>query len=173
LVNWTAIGAIGEVLGAAAVVLSLVYVAAQVRQNTAALTRAASAEAIASVRQWNQSLIDDPVMVRIFSQGVVDMNSLDEDGRARFVVLMMNCLKTYEHLHYQYSKGAMEPEVWQGWARVGQIYFTQPGVQQYWGERRQIFSPAFQRWMEGLEPLSVRDVGQIAAGGFESTGSAS
>jgi hypothetical protein len=171
--NWTAIGAIGEVLGAVAVVLSLVYVAAQVRHNTGALNRAASADAIASIRQWNQSLIDDPEIVRIFSQGVVDMNGLDEDGRARFVVLILNFLKTFEDMHYQFCKGAMEPEVWQGWERLGQIYLTQPGIRQYWSERRQIFSPAFQRWVEGLERPTVRHIGQIATGGFESTGAAS
>ena len=32
--NWEAIGAIGEVLGAAAVVVTLGYLAVQIRQNT-------------------------------------------------------------------------------------------------------------------------------------------
>ena len=171
--NWTAIGAIGEVLGAIAVVLSLVYVAAQVRHNTAALSRAASADAIAGIRNWNQSLIDDPIMVRIFSKGVEDMNALDEDGRARFVVLMLNMLKTFEDMHYQFAKGAMEPEVWQGWARLGELYFTAPGVQQYWMQRRPLFSPAFQQWMDGLEPPEGRRVEQMATQGVESTGAAS
>ena len=164
--NWTAIGAVGEVLGAVAVVLTLVYVAAQVRHNTTALNRAASADAIAGIRHWNQTLIDDPTMVRIFGQGVEDMNGLDEDGRARFAVLIFNWLKTFEDMHYQFSKGAMEPEVWQGWERLGGIYFTRQGIRQYWGERRQVFSPAFQVWMDRLEPSTVRGVEQIATEGF-------
>ena len=164
--NWTAIGAIGEVLGALAVVLSLVYVAAQVRHNTRALSRAASADAIAGVRAWNQTLIDDPVVARLFGQGVEDMYGLDEDSRARFVHLMLNLLKTFEDMHYQFSKGAMEREVWHGWEQLGRIYFTRAGVRQYWGERRHIFSPAFQAWMEALEPPTVRHVGQIAAEGI-------
>ena len=164
--NWTAIGAVGEVFGAVAVVLSLIYVAAQVRHNTTALSRAASADAIAGIRHWNETLIGDPVMAQIFSRGVEDMNSLDEDGRARFVVLMLNFLKTFEDMHYQFSKGAMEPEVWLGWEQLGRIYFTRPGIRQYWGERWQVFSPAFQAWMEGLEPPVVRHVGQIAREGI-------
>jgi len=171
--NWTAIGAIGEVLGAIAVVLSLVYVAAQVRHNTMALSRAASADAVKGIRHWNQSLIDDPVMVRIFSKGVEDMNALDDDGRARFVVLMLNFLKTFENMHYQFSKGAMEPEVWQGWGRLGELYFTAPGIQQYWSERPPLFSLAFQQWMDGLEPPEMRRAEQIALQGVESTIAAS
>ncbi len=32
--NWDAIGAVGEIVGAAGVILSLVYLAAQIRHNT-------------------------------------------------------------------------------------------------------------------------------------------
>lgn len=91
--NWAAIGAVSDMLGAAAVVLSLIYVAAQVRHNTTALSRAASADAIAGIRNWNETLIGDPAMARIFSRGVEDMNALDEDGRTRFIILMLNFLK--------------------------------------------------------------------------------
>ena len=39
--NWDAIGAVGEVLGALAVVLTLAYLAIQIRQNTAIAKMAA------------------------------------------------------------------------------------------------------------------------------------
>ena len=116
------------------------------------LVQDGSADAIAGIRHWNQSLIDDPVMVRIFSKGVEDMNALDDDGRARFVVLMLNFLKTFENMHYQFSTGAMEPEVWRGWGELGALYLTAPGIRQYWSERRPLFSREFQTWMDGLEP---------------------
>jgi hypothetical protein len=45
--DWTAVGALGELFGAVAVVLSLIYVAAQVRQNTQAVRSAATDDAIA------------------------------------------------------------------------------------------------------------------------------
>ena len=39
--NWDAIGAVGEILGAAAVVVTLIYLAAQLRQNTNSMQAAA------------------------------------------------------------------------------------------------------------------------------------
>ncbi len=45
--NWTALGAIGELVGGLVVVATLVYLAAQIRQNTRA-TKAAATAAIAS-----------------------------------------------------------------------------------------------------------------------------
>lgn len=38
--SWDAIAAIGELLGAAAVLVTLIYLAAQIRQNTAAVATA-------------------------------------------------------------------------------------------------------------------------------------
>lgn len=45
--NWTAVGAIGELVGAAVVVVTLIYLAVQIRQNTRA-TRAQATASIAS-----------------------------------------------------------------------------------------------------------------------------
>jgi hypothetical protein len=59
-VNWTAIGAIGEILGAAGVIITLIYLARQVRQNTRA-TRLSTSHSIASAaRDWNRPLLADP-----------------------------------------------------------------------------------------------------------------
>ena len=40
--NWEAVGAAGEIIGAVAVIISIIYLALQVRQNTAALRSSAT-----------------------------------------------------------------------------------------------------------------------------------
>lgn len=47
--NRRAVGAIGEMIGASAVVFSLAYLAIQVRQNTAAIAALAAHDALAAV----------------------------------------------------------------------------------------------------------------------------
>ena len=167
--NWNAIGAVGEIFGGLAVVLSLVYVAAQLRQNTEALRRAASADAISAIRHWNDALIRDPEVGRIFTQGLAGIDSLSEADRIRFITLMVNFFKTYEDLHYQYAKGAMDPEVWAGWEQLGVMYFNTVGMRQYWNERRRIFSVSFQRWMDSISDIApaARNMAEIAAAGVQ------
>ena len=166
--NWEAIGALGEVFGAIAVVLSLVYLGAQVRHNTRALRGSASASAVAGIRDWNANLIGDPVMTGIFRKGVEDINSLDEDERAQFVVLIFNFVKTYEDLHYQYAQGAMGPAVWAGWEKMGAVYLTSPGIRQYFAERRGCFNKDFEAWMDSLElDPDTRRIDAIATDGVE------
>ena len=56
--NWDAIGAVGEVSGAVAVVVTLIYLAGQLRQNTQAL-RSSTYEAInSSAFSWSDSVMD-------------------------------------------------------------------------------------------------------------------
>ena len=62
--NWDAIGACAEVVGAIGVVVSLVYLAIQVRSNTSALKAGASFETTHSWATFNEmvvsSMIRDP-----------------------------------------------------------------------------------------------------------------
>lgn len=150
--NWSAIGALAELFGAAAVVLSLAYVAAQVRQNTKALRGAATANAIASLRDWNKELIGSAAVARIWGQGVENMEDLDEDGRAQFITLAFNLFKTLEDMHFQFRQGSMDPEVWAGWESFASLYLKRPGSQQYWAHRGQLFSRPFRDWLDALPP---------------------
>ena len=53
--NWEAIGAVGEVVGAIAVVATLVYLATQIRQNTKTVKNS-SVEALIAAMQANINL---------------------------------------------------------------------------------------------------------------------
>ena len=49
--NWIAVGAIAELIGAIAVVLTLFYLADQVRNNTRMARRAATSQAVTALRE--------------------------------------------------------------------------------------------------------------------------
>lgn len=162
--NWEAIGAIGELAGALAVVLSLGYLALQIRENTRALRRTASAAAVEGVREWSHRLIDDASANLLFRKGLEGMDALSEEERARFVPLMFNFMKTFEHLHYEYTQDALAPDVWAGWEYVARGYLTSPGAGDYYAERRPCFNPRFQEWVEGLDRApEFKHLGELAA----------
>jgi hypothetical protein len=54
--DWEAIGAIGEIIGAVAVLLTIVYLADQIKQNTKAATLQAISDATTEV--WRNLCID-------------------------------------------------------------------------------------------------------------------
>lgn len=66
--DWAAIGAVSEVIAAVAVVISLVYLAAQVRQANK-IARATTRNAIAeSTQSLTRDIIDDREMAEVFAK---------------------------------------------------------------------------------------------------------
>ena len=113
--DWIAVGALAELVGAVAVVLTLVYLAEQVRNNTRMARSAATAEAVAAVREANARIADDPSVSQLFWKGLQGLENLSEDERGQFGIITFNLFKACEHLHYQWVVGAMDPDVWAGW----------------------------------------------------------
>ena len=162
--NWDAVGAVGEIVGALAVVLSLIYLAVQIRHNTRTLRRSACRDAVASMRETNSRLIGNPAMTRIFLAGLDGSDELSAEDQAQFILVIFNFFKTYEDLHYQYLESGLDPAVWEGWARMGAEYLTAPGCRRYWEERRQFFHPNFQAWVDSLTP-GGKHLGQLGENG--------
>jgi hypothetical protein len=159
--NWTAIGAIGEILGAGGVIITLVYLARQVRQNTRA-TRLATAQSIsAAARDWNRPLLLDRELAWTFQVGTEDPTKLDEKEQARFIELCFSLLRMFEDAHYQHQQGALDPDIWKGYEKLYAAYAKAPGFQAYWKQRRETFRPEFREFIEGYGSSGVTTWGTL------------
>ena len=130
------------------VIVSLLYLAVQIRQNTKIVVANAAKDTSDSSREWFSFMIEDPELGRIFHVGAEGMENLNVAERLRFAVLMFTYLKSIESSHYQAEIGLMDPDLWSGWDYQNQQYLGSPGVQAYWEERRNAFSVRFQRYVD-------------------------
>jgi hypothetical protein len=80
---------IGQVIGAVAVVVSLFYVAHQIRQNTNAVRSATAQTLHEHFANWYHVLASDPVLSQIAAKGLRDYTSLSEQERVRFIATYM------------------------------------------------------------------------------------
>jgi hypothetical protein len=150
-VNWDIVAALGEVAGATGVIVSLLYLAGQIAQNTKAIRRAASHEAVEGMLNWFSLSISDPELTRIWTKGIESLDNLTEDDLARFAILQFNLMKVAEDIHYQHLEGGMDSVMWSGWEAVWQQYLGAPGSRAYWVERRLLFSEPFRDYIDGLK----------------------
>jgi hypothetical protein len=118
--NWDAIGAIGEIIGAVAVVATLGYLGLQTRNMkdaTKAATNAIRSTAlIESGRYWSDEILHLAVstdMASIVAQGVEDAKKLDDNQRERLVAWYAQHLVATDALYYQFKDGALPPELWE------------------------------------------------------------
>jgi len=128
--NWDAIGALAELAGTLGIVVSLVYLATQLRQNTTLLkTSIASANREAG-NDLTSLLAGDREAVRVFWAGLDDRESLAELDRQQFDALLSLWFENLLQGYRSQDNDAMERASW-GLGRRG--------VQQWWA----VYASAF------------------------------
>jgi hypothetical protein len=110
--DWTMVGALGEMAGAVAVVASLLYVGHQVRQNN----RIARAEAYRDVTlSWAKMLhlwASDAPAAKAFmdSASGVRLADLPEDARNAYLLRHAALIRVLETIYRQVQEGVMEAD---------------------------------------------------------------
>ncbi len=109
--NWEAIGAVGEIIGAIAVVVSLIYLSIQIRAGTKATKAAAFQAAVQSEMDFASIVIEN---AGTWEKIVTDAPlSEGEETRAAIVLYNLFMLDSERRFH-QYNAGYLEAAAWDG-----------------------------------------------------------
>jgi hypothetical protein len=147
--NWNAIGAIAETLGAVGVIASLVYLAGQIRQNTRSVQGATYQGLIADQRQAQGHLAYDGETSEIIRRGLQDSSQLSEADAFRFNWFMGGIVNTAENAMYQFQNGMLSPDRWQIQVETLCFYLASPSVGTWWTTfAKTTLSPDFVRLVD-------------------------
>lgn len=144
--NWDAIGAVGETLGAVAVLVTLIFLIVQLRQNTKAIEAESARANFEQGTTWMYKIIQDPKLAELYREGLAD--SLDnQDDRVRFHLLMQALFNQWAMAFIYRSErivGVSEADV----SRV----LSTPGGQRYWKRARELdlHAPEFKAYVERI-----------------------
>ena len=148
--NWEALGAIWEIVGAVAVIATLGYLAVQMRQTT----QAVKAATLQSQQQYGVHLrgqiIENADVARIWRLGMEDYDSLTNDEQVRFRMLMFNVFLSTEFRLDHSRQGLMEPEFTKRDDKLLRFYLGQPGVRQWWETASHGFTESFAQRVAAL-----------------------
>jgi len=153
--DWNAIGALAELIGALAVIASLVYLASQVREGSRALQTTMRDSAFHSLAEWNYAVMADTDLCWVFQEGCRNFDVLDEKQKARFLHAAYSFFKIFENLYLHTLDGSIEPETWEHNRLILQVYGSQPGAQSYIEQRLPIFDPRFRQFLAEMGPPEI------------------
>jgi hypothetical protein len=105
------LGSIGEFVGGLLVVVSLFYLAMQIRQNTRSLRAAAHQEAVRGANGWSALLVQDLDRNRLLFEGCRDHSSLSPEELNQFTHLVMMFLRDYWLAHHLEDEGLIPPGI--------------------------------------------------------------
>ena len=109
--NWEAIGAIGEIVGAFAVVATLLFLSVQVRQNSRSLrmsTRSRATETFSNVLSTAQ----DPAVAEAAVRALLGFDSLKPTEQLQIASLNLRVWRVVEDVYFQYREGDLDADTW-------------------------------------------------------------
>ena len=123
---------IGQVVGAFAVVASLVFVGLQVRQNTKA-TRATALQMNADYWLACFSMLADRRFSEIYSKGALGRVELEAGQFGQFFLLCRATFMGCENQHHQYTAGLLDDDAYRGYeATIREQIAAFPGIRAMW-----------------------------------------
>ncbi len=146
----TQLANLGEFIGGVAVVVTLVYLAAQVHQNTRSV-KASVVDSLSSSYTELARLFNENS--HVVARGMEDWEGLDREERIQCAAALIALFKHFENCWFQRRSATLEPEQWEGWDAIMRSAFHTPGVQTWWAYRRMVFATAFRDYLESTEPI--------------------
>jgi hypothetical protein len=147
--NWDAIGAIGEILGSIAVLISLVYLAIQIRSNTDRLRFEASQSVANSADRGFDPIYYEPCM-SIWIKGQDDYEALSAGDQQIFHALMVRNLNNFQSQYHAVKEGYLDADVFR---RTHQGFYSgivsSPGGSQWFKEGRHMLTEDVQAFLTG------------------------
>jgi len=147
-VNWEMLGAIGEVVGAFGVIVTLGYLAIQLRANTRALRLEAERQAFDGSSAIQAQVSGDTELARILRIGLTGMDSLNPDEAMRFGVWMLSTTYNWLRVHSFDRDGTVEAELAEATRRVRRDLVRTPGYGQWFEQRKHWLPDEFRKVIE-------------------------
>jgi hypothetical protein len=141
--NWEAIGAIGEIVGAIAVVITLVYLSVQMRTNTAAINQASIQATLLGRGEATRWVAGDQELNSLMWRGATNPEQLSNEEKQRYILLMGGVVRPLELAYIDYQAGRMSEALWKPQLETMIYWFAQPGFKMFIKEYGQTLYPDF------------------------------
>jgi hypothetical protein len=139
---------LGEFISGLVVIVSLVYLAVQVRQNTQSLHTENYGRALDRISAMQSQLSRDGELSSMFSRGLVDPSRLSPQERIQFMWAAFEMFGAFEFMFHQSQTRAIPDEVWERWSATAAWWLSFPGIRTWWAARPAPFSASFTAYVD-------------------------
>ena len=140
-------GALGELIGGVAIIVSLIYVGLQVRQSTHA-TRAATSQAFTDQYISVLPPLREPGFAEIFWRGLRGLHNLQGSEKVVFMSFVATFLRIFEAFYFQEKDGAFDKRLFGGWSNTFIDLFTYEGPREVLEIRNHWYSAQFTEYLQ-------------------------
>ena len=153
------LGNLGDFVGGVGVVVTLVYLAFQIRQNTRA-SRAATLLGLTNA--WQDYLFTwaSPELVELRTRAEADPTSVSESDYVRLYAYARILFRRFENDYFQYRSGTFSHDAWEGYRQSLAVdVLSSANARAFWQQQHSTFAPEFIAFMN-TQVESARKIGQ-------------
>jgi len=141
--NWDAIGAIGEIIGAVAVVLTLGYLALQIRQNTHELRASSFRDVFTSYSNARRSTLENSDVSELHFKALDRPDEMTGAERYRLEQLYTEITWATYQLNAAIAEGFMESRLWEPSKSFLSEHLASETGRSWWARSRAMFDDTF------------------------------
>lgn len=135
-----ALGNIGEFVGAIGVVVSLGYLALQLRQNTSSVRASSFNSMIQNSIRLLEHAFRDSEFAAFLARAESDPSKLHDAERVRWDAYMTAVFRHFGNLVYQNRVGALDRQMWDSYRRDLKEHLKSPHWVDWFNDHRVVFS---------------------------------
>ena len=143
-------GALGEMIGGLGIIVSLIYVGLQIKQNTKATQVAASQAFVDSHGAVVLPVAYNKEFRDIYWRGLSGLSNLQGNELAAFSAWTVQAFRAWESFYYQWQAGAFDDHLWSGFKMQFCALLGQSGIREMWKMRQTHFSVEFQEYVDQI-----------------------
>ena len=141
--NWEIISAVGELVGTLAILITLIYLAIQMKQNTAAIATSTYESTMTGFNDINVIVASTPALASILARGCMSTDQLTEEETVQFNFILRCYANQWWKLFKLYERGNLARTEWSIFAIEAAQFFEQPGCKPF-REQNKLFSDLYE-----------------------------
>jgi hypothetical protein len=141
-------GSIGELLAAVATIATLVYLARQLRANTAAVQGESRRAHRAASSAANLTIASDANVAALFNTGLADFDAMDATQHTQFSFLMAELFGSWEAAHQEFETGIVDKFQVDSMVRSHLPFLRTPGGGKWWDTYRNSYPQSFRKYVD-------------------------
>ena len=148
--NWDALGAIAELLGAIGVIASLFYVASQIRRNSLAMEAATNQAVSDSTQERLLAPAQSPALAMALANARDDFQALSPAERVQLAFFRRATFRGVQNAFFQHQRGLLSESAWRDYESIIGRNLSSPDVPGWWATERETYDEAFAEYVDRI-----------------------
>ena len=144
------IALITEIFGGVAILISLLFVGIQLKENTKATRSSTATATIGTMTDWYVTMGTNAEASKSFWRFLADPESMTKEEQLQHIYNLHGLLLTFQNSYYLSLEGTLDKRIPESLNQVIVGVKDQPGFHLYWNARKSIFFKEYRDYVDKI-----------------------